>query len=466
VFARLKRVAIQGFLATTASIALVVAGVASYAMYAYDAYSDVGTEEGFYRPAGPEDAARVAEAVGPCVNDVCNYLILGSDSRAGLPPEQMGPFGTNAQSGGGQRSDVIMLVHTDPAQQKAVVLSFPRDLWVEIPGLGFGKINESFDGGLQGGGPQLVARTVHELTGLRINHYLYVDLAGFEGIVQALDGVDMCISAENADPATGRIQDPGTLLDIAPGCQRLDPLQALAYVRTRHLPCDAPAPDFFRISRQQQFLRAVLNRLLQPAQLVRLPTLVKPILGNMHRDDELKIADLAYLVGQLEGISTGAVDFRTIGGTPELIDGLDVIRMDPAADRIFAAVRNGSPLPAEEAPNVNTPPSPATISVPIVDRGSPENALAVAQILSDSGFDVSPGTIAFADYGIDLPRNVVAYAPGHGVDANVIQQYLPELAIREVRGLPDDVAVVASPSLPPHEDQPTSGVGACVDATT
>ncbi len=93
-----------------------------------------------------------------------------------------------------------MVVHTDPKLKKAIILSFLRDLRVDIPGHGLGKINSSFGlgGGIKGNRPQLVARTVNALTGLTINHYLRRS-QGFEGVVDSLGGVDMCISGENVN---------------------------------------------------------------------------------------------------------------------------------------------------------------------------------------------------------------------------------------------------------------------------
>ena len=133
-----------------------------------------------------------------------------------------------------------MLVHTDPKLEKAIIVSFPRDLYVDIPGHGEDKINAAFEGGIEGGGPALVAATVHDLTGLKINHVLYVDLAGFQGVIDDLGGVDMCISGENVNTPgyveseeadgtisevyykePGHIVDPRTGLDVKPGCQRL-----------------------------------------------------------------------------------------------------------------------------------------------------------------------------------------------------------------------------------------------------
>ena len=91
---------------------------------------------------GPQDIA------GKCDERACNYLLLGSDSRKGLTPEELIAFGTDAHIGGENRSDTIILVHTRPDQRKVVFVSFPRDLWVDIPGMGEGKINSAFEGGV------------------------------------------------------------------------------------------------------------------------------------------------------------------------------------------------------------------------------------------------------------------------------------------------------------------------------
>src|SRR5205814_3612994 len=137
---------------------------------------------------------------------------------------------------------------------------------------------------------------------------------------------------------------PLTGLDVKPGCQTLNGLQALAYVRTRHLRCDSAAPDFFRIARQQQFLRNVLTRMLTLQEFSKAAGLITPLLSNMTRDKKLNPADLISLVGQLRGITTGAAEFRAVPGYPAVVDGRDIIRMDPSAKQIFAAIRDGKPI--------------------------------------------------------------------------------------------------------------------------
>jgi anionic cell wall polymer biosynthesis LytR-Cps2A-Psr (LCP) family protein len=455
---------IRAFVAVSASLALLIAAGTAYGIVEYRS-AGLCHADTCLPPPPPNPSV-----YGPCVDDVCNYLLLGSDSRAGLTPDQQAHFGDNAAIGGSNRADTIMLVHTDPKLQKAIILSFPRDLWVNIPGQGMDKINAAFEGGVAGGGTDMMARTVHTLTGLTINHILYVDLAGFEGVVETLGGVTMCISGENVNTPgyvdtpnpdgtttavynaeVGHIFDPYTGLDVKPGCQTLDGLQALAYVRARHLRCDAAAPDFYRISRQQQFLRAVINRLLQPSELTKLPTEIGPIMRNFRRDEKLKIADLAYLVGQLRGITTGAAEFRSVPGHAATEGGLDVIVMDPSAKQIFKAIREGKPIGNVGTTSIYTPPSPATIVVPVIDRASGGKAQDVEQILSDSGFDVSRSIIDAGSYGSTVPGNVIAYAPGHEVEAAVVKQYLPGLELKEVKGLADHVAVFITASYTPSQ---------------
>ncbi len=439
--------------AVTAVLSLII-GVGS--AYGFVAYRQAGSDGPTIPPPTGSPLPEVERAFGPCVEDVCNYLLLGSDSRAGLSADELDQFGTDRQIGGENRADTIMLVHTDPALEKAIILSFPRDLWVEIPGKGEDKINASFEGGIEGGGANLVAATVHNLTGLRVNHVLYVDLAGFQGVVDTLQGVDMCIPAENVNTPDGRIVDELTALDVTPGCQTLPADQALAYVRTRHLRCDAAAPDFYRIARQQQFLRAVINKLLQPDQIARLPFMIRPIMQNLTRDEDLNLADLAFLVGQLEGISSGAAEFRTVPAFPDPAN-LGILRMDESAERIFQAIRDGKPLGEVGRDLVYTPPSEANVPVLVVDHASGGAVTGVQEVLSQAGFDISPGLTTYSAYEKKVPGNVIAYAPDADAEAQVVQKYFPNLELRQVKGLPDDVAVFIDAS---YEPAPVGGGGA------
>jgi LCP family protein required for cell wall assembly len=369
-----------------------------------------------------------------------------------------------------------MLVHTDPALQKAIVLSFPRDLWVRVAdGHGQDKINAAFEGGVNGGGPQLMADTVTKLTGLSIDHYLYIDLAGFEKVVETLGGVTLCIPEYQVNTPgvlyqhtesggmqpinydeVGHVADPNTGLDVTPGCHRLDGYQALAYVRTRSLPCDS-IPDFARIGRQQQFLRALINQMLRPTELAKAPSLVGPILASMHRDSGFLPGDLVYLVGQLRGLSTGAVEFRAVPGSGGTRDGKSVVLMDASADQIFAAIRDGKQLGDVGTTLLNTPPSEANTTVAVIDDGAGSRADEVETLLSNAGFDVSPGVTAGPPpAGVQGPA--VVYAPGKDAYAQVVHAYLPDLPMvvsKHLTGTP--VAVVVTSSSQP---EPSGGPSA------
>jgi anionic cell wall polymer biosynthesis LytR-Cps2A-Psr (LCP) family protein len=458
----------------TASLALLVGLVTAGLTVRWIQLRNVGTDPIFH------GAAPKGTRAGPCVDEACNYLLLGSDSRAGLSPEQQKKFRTDESLGGANRADTIMLVHTDPRLKKAIVLSFPRDLWVAIPGRGHDRINTAFEGGVRHGGAQLVAQTIANLTGLKIHHYLYVDLEGFRRTVETLGGVHMCIPAYNVNtpgflPANGangepiqvyvgevgHIADPNSGLDIKPGCQLLDGDQALAYVRVRHLPCDH-VPDFARIGRQQQFLRAVINRMLEPKMLIKAPGFVGPVLENLRRDADLRPSDLVHLVGQLRGLSTGEVEFRTVPGVAAQIGLKAVLRMDPSARQIFRAIRQGRPIGSVGTRLVNTPPSEANTSVAVVDANSAGTATQVAGILANAGFDVSPGIWTPSQVLTDTTGPAIVFRPEASANANVVAAYFPDLQLipsADLRGA--QVAIVVPSSYDLVRPGQGGGSGGC-----
>jgi LCP family protein required for cell wall assembly len=447
--AHLRRV----FLAGTAALSLLVSVLAGGAMGVY--FWTQGQIQ--YIPVPPDSAGSSNENQGiggPCIRHACNYLLLGSDSRAGLTKEERQVFGTDEHIGGVFRSDTIIVVHVEPGEKNAVFLSFPRDLWVNIPGHGFDRINTAFEGGIEGGGAQLVARTITSVTGLRINHSVYVDLAGFQSVVDALGGVDMCVPYP--------MHDPLTLLDIPAGCQHFDGRTALAYVRTRHQPCDL-IPDFARISRQQQFLRAVLAKMLSPREIIHLPSLVPAVLKGVRVDRGLNPAELAYLAGQLNGVNTGNVDFRVVPSRPAgiTVNGqyLSVVRMvEPQANELFRRLRSGRPLGDLGLTQQQTPPSPAVIKVGVYDRRSAGMASRVYTTLTEGGFDTSIPVQDAAELGPTQVNGSAILYDANSSDgkamADVVQVYLsnlPEVPVRTsvLRGV--SVAVVIGPSyvLPP-----------------
>lgn len=446
----------RALLAASASVAAVVVLMSAVGFGAYDWVN--GSRRTFEPPpevSGATGPVTEGEILGKCAERACNFLLLGSDSREGLTPEEQEAFGTDEDIGGENRSDTIILVHTRPGQREAIFLSFPRDLWVDIPGMGMGKINSAFEGGVDGGGAYRVARTVRELTGMPIHHVMYVSLAGFQGLVDALGGVNLCIPYPMFDELTG--------LDIAAGCQEFDGATALAYVRTRHQPCDT-VPDFARINRQQQFLRAVIAEILSPGQLVNLPSLVPELLDNLVVDDGLNVADLVYLAGTLQNVGTENADFRSVPSTTDgiYVNGtfLSIVRaIEPDATELYRRIREGQPLEdlGLELPGVA--PSPANIVTAVVDRGGATVAADVLDILTDGGFNTSPGLLPRSAVVSPTTGSIILYREGAESMARVVGTYFPnmELVPAPQRTLPEgvDVGVVVTGSyeLPPQQTE-------------
>ena len=447
------------FLGVTATASAFVMVIAAVGMGTYFwARGQIQTIPEIGGPTG-RGSPTAEDIAGKCAERACNYLLLGSDSRKGLSPEELVAFGDDAHIGGENRSDTIMLVHTRPDRREATFLSFPRDLWVDIPGMGMGKINSAFEGGIDHGGAQRVARTVKGITGMQIHHVMYVNLLGFQKLVDALGGVDMCVPYP--------MYDQLTLLDIPAGCQHFDGRTALAYVRTRHQPCDT-VPDFARISRQQQFLRAVIAKLLQPGELLRLQNLVPELLGNFVVDEGLNPAELVYLAGLLRGVGTENADFRALPTVPEGIydangQYLSVVKMvQPDANELVRRLREDRPLGDLGTELSGTAPSPANIVVSVVERdeGAPI-AGDVFDILTEGGFNQSPGIVDDSVVSPPAKGSMILYRSGAEDMAKVVGSYFGNLELvpapPNALAKAQDVAVVVTDRYrvpPPNANGP------------
>jgi LCP family protein required for cell wall assembly len=175
-----------------------------------------------------------------------NYLIVGSDSRKGLSAQQRKQLHTGNDSG--QRTDTIMLMHDGSGP--TLLMSIPRDSLVAIPGHGTTKINAAF----AYGGPQLLIRTVEQLTQVHIDHYVEIGFGGFVNVVDAVGGITICPSHNMDDKLAN--------LHVKKGCQHADGRVALAYARSRH--ADPKLGDIARGGQQRQVVNAVGKKALSP----------------------------------------------------------------------------------------------------------------------------------------------------------------------------------------------------------
>jgi LCP family protein required for cell wall assembly len=278
--------------------------------------------------------AQSVETLSPS-KGVNNFLLVGSDTREGLSKQELSRVGTVAVSG--QRTDTIILVHVSPRNRKAVMVSIPRDLKVDIPGHGTDKINAAY----AIGGPALLVKTVEHNLGVPINHYAEIDFAGFLKVVDAVGGVRLCNQTGH------RLDDNFANLHMAPGCHDMNGVQALAFVRARHIDS-----DFGRIGRQQQFLRAVMQKVSSAGNLINLPKMVRIahiISDHMKTDNTLRTStaiSLARRIGRLDGNS---VDMRVYPSGP---DGPSYVTARAEAPILMKAIADyASQLPPVGLPN-------------------------------------------------------------------------------------------------------------------
>jgi LCP family protein required for cell wall assembly len=349
-----------------------------------------------------------------------NVLVLGSDSREGLSPEEQAAFGSE-ETVGGQRSDTIILMSIDPQREQAVVVHFPRDLRVEIPGHGFDKVNAAYDYG----GPDLVVQTIREFTGMKIHNYMEINLAGFEHLVDTLGGVRVCVDRPMHDDLAGlHIEEAG--------CIDMGGPTALAFVRARHVEGDT-IPDFSRITRQQQFMRAMMNRLLSVDSLLN-DEVIREAVGAVRVDSNIDAGVLVDLGRRLRALAeedpSGAesLDLRVVPGSTAEISGVSYVVADqPETRELFEALREGKSLGRLGESLDLTLPTPGIIKVRVLSTfgTGPEGA---ETMLRDSGFVVLESEV-FSGQPED---SEIIYKAGAKSRARVVSGYFPELPVREV----------------------------------
>ncbi len=261
-----------------------------------------------------------------------NWLLVGSDSRQGLSADQQQDLATGGDIGS-SRTDTILLVHVPQlwSSTRVTMVSIPRDSYVPIPGHGKDKINAAF---AMGGAP-LLAQTVEQATGLRIDHYAEIGFSGFAALVDALGGVTVCPTTPLNDPLAG--------IDLPAGCQRLDGRKALGYVRTR----DTPRADLDRMVNQRQLLSALLHGAARPAVWLnpwRWYSVPRAAADALTVDRGDHVWDLARLGWALHGsITTTTVP---LGEFTNGDAGSVVVWNHDEASRLFEALAADAPVPA------------------------------------------------------------------------------------------------------------------------
>jgi LCP family protein required for cell wall assembly len=257
------------------------------------------------------------------------FLLVGSDSRAGLSKAEQKRLGTG--STGGQRTDTIMIVYVPPGGKPALI-SVPRDSYVDIPKSAKNKINAAY----AFGGPQLLVQTVEQNTGLRMDGYMEIGFGGFVNIIDALGGIRMCLPSA--------IKDRDSHIDLPKGCQTLSGVEALGYVRMRKAD---PLGDLGRVQRQREMLAAIAKKAASPATVlnpVRYWKLNMAIADAIKLGRDTSLPEALVLAIAMKRISSGSGLTLTvpISSTGASTPVGSAVLWDPTKSKaMFAAIARG-----------------------------------------------------------------------------------------------------------------------------
>lgn len=284
-----------------------------------------------------------------------NILLIGSDNR-GDGNERYG------EDTGTQRSDTTILLHLAADRRSATAVSIPRDLMAHVPscrrpdGSTAPARFEQFNWAFEQGGAACTIRTVENMTGIRVDHHLIVDFTGFKKMVNAVGGVEVCL--------TEPVHDPKAHLDLPAGDQLLNGEQALGYVRARYSIGDGS--DTQRMERQQDFLASLLKKGRSNAVLLN-PLKLYPVLSAatsaLTADPGLdSVSELYGLAHSLQIIPAGSVHLLTLPQEPYVNDRNRDQLLQPAAGELFAALHDDRPVNVSEDGGPSAGPSASPTS--------------------------------------------------------------------------------------------------------
>ncbi len=465
---RVRNVA-RGFVSIIAILAVALTGV----VWGYLR----STDRGFAQVAALDpDSTDVVDAAGQYGDET--YLIVGTDTRAGASGEIGAGTVEDAE---GARSDTVMLVNIPADRSRVVAVSFPRDLDVTRPeceafdndtNTYTGEMYPAADGDKLNatyalGGPKCLVKTIQKISGLKIGHFVGMDFAGFESMVDEVGGVDVCTPQPLVD------YELGTVL-AQPGEQRIDGRTALNYVRARHVDSEGNG-DYGRIKRQQRFLSSLLRSALSNKVLLD-PGKLNGFVNAFTSDtfvENVKTQDLVTLGRSLQNVDAGAVTFLTLP-TAGTNDWGNEIPMDDAIAAIFSAIINDDPLPGEEreettsttpAPPQQTAPllavDPTTVSIQVSNASETAGMAATAsEELSTYGFQI----VNVGNFVGTATQTVVRYSEGQESEAATVASAIPGAVIEQSQGLDSLVEVVLGSDYPGYTNAPTT-FGEPIDAT-
>ncbi|MFZ1361404.1 MAG: LCP family protein [Candidatus Nanopelagicales bacterium] len=298
--------------------------------------------------------------------DPINIILMGSDTREGKNSKGYG----KPHEIEGARSDTTIILHVSGDRTRALAVSIPRDMMVDLPmcknkqgemvGGYRARINEAFDLG----GPSCTVKTIEEQTGIKADHFAVVDFAGFKGVVNALDGVEVCL--EKA------VYDKDSKLDLPAGKSVVKGEQALAFVRARKALSDGS--DISRIERQQEFLSSAMRKAISLDTIknpVKLYQVLEAATKTLTVDPGLaSMEDMQELAINLSELRPDSVTFATVPFVYN--DDMATVSMSPQAEKLWSAIKNDQPWPPKKK-STKTKDGSTTSPTPTVDPYSQES---------------------------------------------------------------------------------------------
>jgi LCP family protein required for cell wall assembly len=370
-----------------------------------------------------------------------NYLIVGIDDATGLEADDPVWNDREAQT----LSDTIMVLRVDPAERKAALLSLPRDLWVTYPDGDEARINTAIQRGE--GRPDVLIELLDSYLSIPIHHYVQLNFAGFRDLVDAIDGVPIYFPHPARDRYSGL-----SVLDT--GCVTLDPVQALAYARSRHYQelieddwTSDPTGDLGRIGRQQAFIRAALDRAVSrgarnPATLDRL---LDVGLDSVTVDDDLTTGDIFDLAQRFRSFAPSSLETLSVPVEEDTTSGgAQIVRLiESQAEPVLAQFRGDDATDddgglADDDTSATELVDPVSVRLTVRNgSGVSGQARAAAEDLGGAGFTVVGTGEADA---FDYAETTIRYPAGSRAQAETIERWLVAGATLEEIPASDDGA--------------------------
>ncbi len=389
-----------------------------------------------------------------------NFLLVGTTTRPG------------ASATGDQSTNTLMVAHIPVDGSRAVIVSFPPNLQVDRPvcqqwsnqtnqvgGQVAAKPAVKLNSVYATGGPRCLTDTVQQLTGLRINHFVGIDLDGFRNLANSVGGVDMCVKAPLQDAALG------TIVNRA-GPVSLSGDQALNFVRADQIMGGTGVADFTRIDRQQKFLAAVLRKSIGQQNLLMDASMLNNFLGAFTTStfgDNMGVSSLSKLATSLQGLALGRITFVTLPTTGTLNQsGAETVNA-ATSKQLFTAVIDNAPLPGEAAgaaanTNAATNASAATpqnTKIQVINATSTQNVAATtATALSQRGFViVGTGSATSAN----VQQTVIKYAAAQQDQARLLASAVPSATLQVDPSMFGAIQLIIGPGFDRKVQAPQAG---------